>query len=271
MLTNIRQQDTLYFMDKKLLAPLDLNESEMQVYATVLSLGAVTPPALAKAAGVKRTTAYSVARGLVDKGLLVEDGTRRPRVFAPASPEQVRSLIEREKDRFREREVSLGSLADELSKISAQKSYPVPTVRFIEEGKIDAFLRQQSVVWEKSAIENKEMTWWGFQDHTFVEHYNSWIMWYWERFPEGVDLKLLSNRAEVEVRFAKNLAERHNSKRNIKFWGEAANFLSTTWAVGDYLIMINTRARPFYLVEIHDKLMAHDQREVFKNLWPLVS
>lgn len=257
-------------MDKNLLASLDLNESEIQVYKTVLSLGVVTPPALAKASGVKRTTAYSIARSLVEKGLLVEDSTRRPRVFTPASPDHVRSLIKNEKEKLKEREVSLENLADELAKLSAGKIYPVPTVKFIEEGKIDAFLRQQSVVWEKNAIENKEMTWWGFQDHTFVEHYGDWIMWYWERFPEGVDLKLLSNRAEAEVQFAKNLEERHGSKRNIKFWGEATNFLSTTWAVGDYLIMINTRTHPFYLVEIHDKLMAHDQREVFKNLWPLV-
>jgi predicted transcriptional regulator len=257
-------------MDKTLLAPLDLNESEFAVYETVLKHGPMTPVSLAKAAGVKRTTAYSIARGLAEKGLLVEDGTRRPKVFSPATPEQVLALIDKEKSLFSSREESLKNLANELSKLSSGKSYPVPTVRFIEESKIDFFLRQQSTVWEKSAIDGKEMTWWGFQDHTFVEHYQDWIMWYWARFPEGVDLKLLSNRAEVEVKFAKNLAERHNSKRNIKFWGEAANFLSTTWAVGDYLVMINTRTKPFYLVEIHDKLMAHDQREVFKNLWPLV-
>lgn len=252
-------------MDKNLLAPLDLNESEIAVYTTVLKTGPVTPVALAKAAGVKRTTAYSIARGLVEKGLLIEDGTRRPRVFAPATPEQVRALTEREKQRFTERESALGSIADELSKLSAQKSYPVPTVRFIEEGKIDAFFRQQAPVWDASMLA-QEPTWWGFQDHTLVEEFGDWISWYWKQAPEKIDLKLLSNRASSEIEFAKNVTDR----RQIKFWGEATSFLSTTWAVGDYLVMINTRTHPFYLVEIHDKLMAHDQREVFKNLWPLV-
>jgi hypothetical protein len=77
---------------------------------------------------------------------------------------------------------------------------------------------------------------------------------------------LLSNRAEAEVQFAKTAV----TQRVVKFWGEATNFISTTWVIGDYVIIINTRNQPFYLIEIHDKLMAHDQREVFKNLWSLV-
>lgn len=252
-------------MNLSLLAPLDLNESEIQVYKTVLSLGQVTPPALAKVAGVKRTTAYSIARGLVEKGLLVEDGTRRPRVFAPASPDQVRGLIESEKARFREREASLGTLADELAKISAQKSYPVPTVRFIEEDKIGAFLRQQTPEWDKSLLE-VDPTWWGFLDHTFLEYHSDWLDWYWQRVAPGIEVKLLTNRAPKEVEAGKKYGER----RQTKFWGEVTNFLSSSWIVGDYVLMANTRTHPFYLVEIHDKLMAHDQREVFKNLWPLV-
>lgn len=253
-------------MDKKLLDSLGLNETEASVYATILTTGGMEPAALAKAAGVKRTTAYSVARGLVEKGLLIEDATRRPRVFTPASPEQVLALVEKDRKRVTEREESLKELANELTNISAGKSYPVPTVRFIEESKLQDFLYQQDSIWDKSILETGEGEWWGFQDHTFVEHYGSWIKDYWKDAPKNIEVKLISNRAPAELEFAKEQIER----RTIKFWGEAANFLSTTWAIGDYLIMINTRTRPFYLVEIHDALMAHDQREVFKNLWPLV-
>lgn len=245
---------------------LGLSAHEVAVYKAVLGAGAIEPAALAKAAGVKRTTAYSLARGLAEKGLLVEDATRRPRVFTPATPDQVLALVEGDKKRLVEREQSFKNLANELSKISAGKSYPVPSVRFIEEGKLPDFFKQQTPTWDKSIIESGELTWWGFQDHTFVEHYSDWISWYWEQAPEGIDLKLLSNHAEAEVKFGPKYAPR----RLIKFWGEAANFLSTTWAIGNYVVMINTRARPFYLVEIHDARMAHDQREVFKNLWPLV-
>jgi predicted transcriptional regulator len=252
-------------MDSKLLEPLGLNDSESALYAAILKAGSLPPAALAKAAGLKRTTAYSVARSLIEKGLIVEDTTRRPRVFAPASPEQVLGLIERDKKQMATREKSLERLAAELSKLSAKNAYPVPTVRFIEEGKIDSFMRQQTPVWDANLLAT-EPTWWGFQDHTFVEEYGDWIAWYWRQSDERIDLNLLSNRAPVEVEFAKNVTPR----RNIKFWGEATDFLSTTWAIGDYLIMINTRTRPFYLVEIHDRLLAHDQREIFRNLWDLI-
>ncbi|KND50064.1 MAG: Transcriptional regulator, TrmB [Parcubacteria bacterium C7867-008] len=255
-------------MDEKLLESLNLNDSELALYQAILQNGPLAPAGLAKAAQMKRTTAYSVARSLVEKGLLTEDSTRRPRVFMPSTPDEIIGLIEGERQKLVLKEETLKKVAAELSKISAKTAYPVPTVRFIEESKISSFLHQQAEVWDANLLATDERTWWGFQDHTFVEHYNEWISWYWLRWPEGIDLKLLSNRAPIEVQFAKSRG--HLKNRNIKFWGEAADFLSTTWIVGDYLIMINTRTKPFYLVEIHDKLMAHDQREVFKNLWPLV-
>lgn len=255
-------------MDDTLLTALSLNPSEMVVYKAMLASGSLAPAALAKASGMKRTTAYSVAGSLVEKGLLVEDSTKRPRIFTLAGPEQVLMLMDKEKRLVQDREETLKKLANELTNISASTFYPVPTIRLIEESKINDFLRAQTVVWDKSIQESAETTWWGFQDHTFVEQHADWIEWYWKRFPDGVDLKLLSNRAQTEVAFGERL--KAEKRRIIKFWGEADNFRSTTWVIGDYLVMINTRAKPYYLVEIHDKLMAHDQREVYKNLWPLV-
>lgn len=253
-------------MKDSLLSSLGLSPAEIRIYNGVIKLGPSTPSAFGKSAGIKRTTAYSIARGLVEKGLLVEDLTKRPRVFSLASPSEILAISRVDKKRVQEREELLKKLSSELSTLKAGSAYPVPTVRFIEEAKLADFLRQESPVWDKSILESGETTWWGFQDHTMVEHYGDWISWYWAQSPKPIDLKMLSNRAQVEVKFGPKLAPR----RCLKFWGEATGFLSTTWAIGEYLVMINTRTRPFYLVEIHDKLMAHDQREVFKNLWPLV-
>lgn len=255
-------------MDLSVLEPLDLNKSETALYKAVLKAGQLTPAEIAKLTSLKRTTAYNVARSLVDKGLLVEDSTRRPAVFTLADPEQVLAQITKEKNQLAEREESYKKIAAEISKATAGKGYVVPTVRFVEEEKIEDFLKKNAAVWDETAVTGGECTWWGFQDHTFVEHFGKWIEWYWERWNANMDLKLLSNGAKVEVDFAKK--NKHLSRRNIKFWGEALDFYSTTWIVGEYVIMINTRSRPFYLVEIHDKLMAHDQREVFRNLWEKV-
>ncbi|MBI5004388.1 hypothetical protein HZC00_04840 [Candidatus Kaiserbacteria bacterium] len=253
-------------MEEKMLDSLGLNHKEIGAYRAMLKLGTATPVSLGKAAGVKRTTAYSIARNLVDKGLLVEDVTTRPRTFTLAKPVDVLALLDEEKKRLHQKEIVLKAVADELTELSTKTHYPVPTLRFIEENKIASFLKQQTPIWDKNILDTGETTWWGFQDHAFVEHYGDWISWYWAQSPQPIDLKLLSNFAESEVKFGKKLAPR----RLIKYWGEAALFRSTLWAIGDYMVMINTRTKPFYLVEIHDSLMANDQREVFKNLWPLV-
>lgn len=256
-------------MDEKLLSALDLNESETAVYLAVLSNGAITPVDLAKAANIKRTTAYSVARSLVEKGLLAENITRRPRVFTSATPEQVLSLIEGEKKKLEIREDSLKKIAAELSRISARTSYPVPTVRFIEEDKIGNFLRQQTPEWDASLLET-DPTWWGFLDHSFLDIHADWLDWYWLRTDEKIQVKLMTNRTKMEIEVKERLAKKYGERRQTKYWGEVTNFLSSSWIVGDYVIMVNTRQKPFYLVEIHDKLMAHDQREVFRNLWEMV-
>jgi predicted transcriptional regulator len=256
-------------MDEKLLAHLGLNDSELAVYQAVLSAGAIEPADLAKAAKVKRTTAYSIARALTEKGLLSEDATRRPRIFAPATAEHVVSLIDKERKLLDAKEDSLRKIAAELSKLSAKTVYPVPTVRFVEEEKIESFLRKQSPEWDKSLLE-VDPTWWGFLDHTFLDFHSGWLDWYWSRVDATIQVKLITNRAEVEVEVKDRLAEVAGVRRQTKYWGEVTNFLTSSWIVGDYLLMLNTRTKPFYLVEIHDKLMAHDQREVFKNLWPLV-
>jgi len=253
-------------MDENLLKPLNLNESELSVYQAVVSSDAIAPAALAKASHMKRTTAYGVARTLVDKGLLMEDATRRPRVFTPASPEQVASLMAEERKQLDAKEDSLKKIAAELSKLAAKSAYPVPTVRFVEEDKIGNFLRQQTPEWDKSLVA-VDPTWWGFLDHTFLDHHSDWLDWYWSRVDERINVKLMTNRAPVEVEVKARLNELAGERRQTKYWGEVTDFLSSSWIVGDYVIMTNTRAKPFYLVEIHDKLMAHDLREVFKHQW----
>lgn len=252
-------------MDEQVLMQLGLNASEIRLYKTVVTARHIAPSELAKAIDVKRTTAYSMARGLVEKGLLLEDGTRRPRVFAPAGPEEIQVAIDAEKKRSQERQALLERLSEKVSQTQAETSYPVPRIKFIEEGKLEQYLYKTILIWWGNMQQTNERTWWGFQDASFAKHFAKWIDWQWEQAPETIDLKLLTNFSKTE----RELTGKY-SRRNVKFWGEATNFVSSTWVMGDYVVMINTRQNSFYLVEIHSKTLAHDQREVFRNLWELV-
>ena len=77
-----------------------------------------------------------------------------------------------------------------------------------------------------------------------------------------VSVNLLSNYSEVWVS-TKN--KPYRNKRHIRFWSASENFTATTWIVGGYIIMIMTGDEPHSLIEIHDAVMAHNQREIFRG------
>ena len=55
--------------------------------------------------------------------------------------------------------------------------------------------------------------------------------------------------------------------RNIRFWSGASTFTATTWVMGNYIAMINTKHHPFSLIEIHDAMMAENLRQLFSGIW----
>ena len=59
-------------MDDKLLTSLGLSNKELKLYKAVMRAREISPAELARAVKIKRTTCYSMARGLVEKGFLVE-------------------------------------------------------------------------------------------------------------------------------------------------------------------------------------------------------
>jgi predicted transcriptional regulator len=249
-------------MKQSLLHSLGLTPKETTIYTAILKERSLSPAELAKRVGIKRTTTYSIARGLVEKGLVIEDSTRRPRVFTPSSPTDIMGIVESEKRRLVEREKILKEFSEELTQNIASIKYPVPKIRFVEEGKLEDFLYQETPTWIGVLKNLEEPVWWGFQDHTFAEQFKEWIDWHWKNTPQNVSLKLLTNRSEIE----KKLAGRY-PRRAMRFWEDSGNFISSTWVVEDYVIILNTRQHPFYLYEIHDALLAHDFRELFKSVW----
>ena len=247
-------------MDENLLGSLGLTSKEIKIYKAVVAAIEITPAALAKAVGIKRTTTYSIARSLVETGFLNEDASRRPRIFRAAAPEDIESAIENEKRRSEERQELLKRLAEEISISHAETSYPVPRIKFIEESKMAAYFIQAFPIWIKSMVDTKEYGFWGYQDATLVDSFEEQLHYWWKIAPPELYVNLLTNLSTAEKRMMGKF-----ERRNMKYWGEATNFLSSTWISGDYTIMLNTRQKPYYMVEIHSKLLAHDQREVFKN------
>lgn len=241
---------------------LGFTDKEVTVYLALLRNGKSNPATLAKLTGINRTTVYSVAKELINRGVITEDlGSKKSELLA-LPPTELVVLAQREERQLAEKRRAIDAAIKELEIVAQQTKYSIPKITFVEEDGIEPYLRQRTPEWNRS-LKEVNPTWWGFQDDTFVKHYGDWISWYWEQAADpAIDLKLLSTETDIE----KAMQAKGYTNRKIRFW-DGLNIDATTWINGDYVVMIVTNQRPHYLVEIHDATLARNQRAVFQRIW----
>ncbi|MES2953301.1 MAG: helix-turn-helix domain-containing protein [Patescibacteria group bacterium] len=250
-------------MIEKLLEELGFDEKEIRVYLAVLQKGKTTPAAIARLTGINRSTVYSVAKELLEKGVIQEDLAGPQAYLIALPPQDLANLGKREERKLTEKKALIAEAIKELEVFSKNTPYSIPKISFIYEEDIEAFLYKQTAEWNRSIMAT-DGTWWGYQDPTFVKYYEKWIDWYWkESCPPDLVLKLLSSEHEIEGKMAKKEYDR----RLIRFWKKGKDVTATTWITGDYMIMVVTRQKPHYLVQIHDATLAHNMREILKGIW----
>lgn len=250
-------------MLEKVLNNLGLGKKEQAVYKLILEHGKIAPALIARFAKINRTTVYSVAKELKEKGLIVEDLGGRTLYYLPSQSNELERLIEEENKKIKNKVTYIKELQEILKNTPASKTYSVPKIRFVDEMDLEKYLYEASPRWIENQVSGNNTTWWGFQDHTFVKNYERWIVWFWKTAPKQIDLNLFSNKSEIEVR----MRGKKINRRKIKFWSKKNDFTGTQWVVGEYIILIVTAQRPHYLVEIKDAVMANNMRELFKNVW----
>ena len=249
-------------MLEKLLNQLGLGEKEQIIYKLILEHGKIAPALLSRLAKINRTTTYSVAGELKTKGLIVEDLGGKTLYYLPAREQELEKIIKEEKEKAKNKENSIRELQGFLKNVPESKTYSIPKIRFIDEADLENYFYEATPRWFES-MNLADSTWWGFQDYTFVEKFEKWIDWTWNIAPSSIKLKLLTNQSDIEEKMKE---KKYSEKRQMKFWGDN-EFTGTQWIAGSYIILIVTKQRPYYLVEIHDSVMAHNMREVFKKLW----
>lgn len=248
-------------MIQTLLKDLGLTEKEILVYMTVLQQGKVSPADVAKLTGINRTTVYSISQELQKKGMIREDAGKTKYLLA-RPPHDLSDILEREQEQLKRKEHVMNRLIGELEPLTKNMRYSVPHMTFTDEEQLRRTLYKEAEKWTKSILQY-DGVWHGFQDHTFVEHYEDWVDWYWTQAVfKDASLQLLTNESGIE---GKMKGKKYN-RRKMKFW-EQSDFTATVWINGDYLVMIMTQTRPHYMFEIYDKTLAHNMREVFKEVW----
>ena len=110
----------------EILTKIGLSKDEVEIYLSLLELGAQSASSLASNTKVKRTYTYRIARGLADKGLITEAKRGRATVFEPNSPDHLANLAEAKKLEAEQAQSSLESILGSLgSKFRTIESKPV--------------------------------------------------------------------------------------------------------------------------------------------------
>jgi sugar-specific transcriptional regulator TrmB len=251
------------------LKKLGLNDKEVKVYLTLLKHGAAKPSVLAAMTKLNRATLYNVAQGLISKGIISGDLSGKSMVFAPLSADKLGGILTAARRELKDKEILVKTAVDELSLITSGKNYPVPKIRFVEENLLEKFLFDELEKWQDAIIEG-DGVWWGYQDHAFVTNFEKWLDQTWKTSQskhENYKAKVFINNTEAEHKLQRKYA---TQKRRVKYLS-GTDFTANTWVCGDYLIMIMTQHHPFYLIEIHDQLLAQNTKEIFKKLWEVTA
>ena len=249
-------------MLENVLNQLGLGEKEQAIYMLILEYGKIAPALLSRLSKINRTTVYSVANELKEKGLIMENLGGKTLYYLPVREDELKKIIEEDREKAKQKEKSIHELQEILKNSPESKTYSVPKIRFVEESDLEQFLYEATPRWYENML-TTDSTWYGFQDHTFVEKFEKWIDWSWDRASQPIKLKLLTNASGIEEKMK---SKKYSERRVLKFWNNS-EFTGTQWVVGSYVILIVTKQKPFYLVEIHDSVIAHNMREVFKNVW----
>jgi hypothetical protein len=251
----------------KLLNNLGLNDTQTKVFLSLYEIGRATPLLISKRTGIKRTTVYSALEELKREGLVKEDKGQKVKHYLIPSAEILLDYLEAKERKMIQTKSTILSLRDELKKIPKSSHFSLPRVQYAGGRETVDFLYRNTPDWIKSMEANNETTLWGFQDHTYLEDkdYLGFIDWYWGQFEDSTDLKLLTNKEQSEIDLQSN---KQYPKRQIKYWADS-DFTSSLWVAGDYVITVYTGEKPHYLIQINDRLMAHNLRNLFRCIWSL--
>jgi sugar-specific transcriptional regulator TrmB len=251
---------------ERLFLELGFSPAEGKTFLALAELGKASASSIAKAATLPRSTAYSALSVLVSRGVVSVDQSDSGALYIANPPSTFNLSIQAEYEELLNKkaqaQAAAAQLAELISPVFESKKFHVPRVQFFEGKKnVEGMLYSQQKEWKQS-ISKFDFTWWGYQDVEFVRDYKVWLDQYWDELDDKERINLFSNESEIE----RDLKGRIN-RREIRQLPTGTEFSSTIWVVGDYVVMLMTRQKPHYAIQIKDPILAANQRTVFQLLW----
>lgn len=264
-MSNLTVDDTPSTMIINDLEKIGLSKNEVALYLTLCELGESPAAELAKRVSLPRTTAYSVLESLKERGLVYTAKHGKKTYFVANHPTALTRELEEQQNLIESRLNLAQIVIEQMEPLFRSKVIDAPTLKFYEGSEnVRSMLFDQLPNWENS-MRQYDNTWWGFQDHTFVDSYPKWLKHQWKRNKKAASsIKLFSNPEQIEKQLKGKIP-----LRDIKPLPLEYSFNTSLWIAGDYIIMIHSEQAPHYSFQIREKKFAENLRAVFRLLWAL--
>ncbi len=258
MLTNYSSLCYLVAMEHKkrieALKGLGLSENEAMVYDTALQLGPSTILRIARTAGLRRTTTYSVVEALIHDGLMSKEVRGLKVVYVAEDPKRLEAVFEEKREAFKKVSQEFAALYNLKGEESKVKYY---------EG-----IRSITGLYNDLLSELKPHdTWYAISDtHQWVEtdpeFFEAFIL---RRVKKNLDVRLLlkdSERAQATKRLERNY------NQQVKILPHSA--LTTNILITPKKVIFHQLTPPVLAIVVENRSIVAALKEVFELLWSAI-
>ncbi len=246
------------------LEDLGLSAFESKVYLDLIHVGLGSAQELSRRLSAPRSSVYTALEALIRRKLVTTNSTRRALRYRAESPTALSAAVEEQRELLDQKEKVIAKITRELHPLLAERVHSESRMEFVEGRlKVERFLFDNLERWRDSILRLDRSTW-GFQDHSFVEEYSKWIRAAWKILHVEAHIagRVLSNSSSTERKLKGRIPG-----REVRVLPGHYQFNSTTWVMGDYVVVIMTRTEPFYALQIREPVLAMNLRTVFKILY----
>ncbi len=257
-------QSTLHTTIQQSLEELGLSAFESTVYVDLVNTGLRSVQELARRLSAPRSSVYTALESLTRRRLVTTDSSRRALRYRAESPQALSSALQEHREILEHRERTLAKITQQIHPLLTARVHSEAKLE-ISEGrtKVERFLFDNLDRWRDSILRCDQSTW-GFQDPSFVEEYSKWIKVAWRvlHVEAQISGRILSNSSSTERQLKSRIP-----RREVRILPRQYQFESSTWVMGDYVVVIMTRTEPFYALQIREPMLASNLRMVFKILY----
>jgi HTH-type transcriptional regulator, sugar sensing transcriptional regulator len=118
-------------MLKNTLKTLGLNDNEIEIYLTLITLGSAPASVIGKRANIERSHTIYLCKRLVKKGFITFIEKNKTFIFTPVPPKELLKITEKEKKQVEDKETKLHQIIGELQNM-INPNAALPKIQFFE-------------------------------------------------------------------------------------------------------------------------------------------